>query len=153
MTVPLADGRKSGTHPQTLHQELVRGAVVTERLVQAFSPASAASSLPTPTIRRGGQKALEVGGEGWLLDACHTAAIGADLLPAPRCPCLNLKCGSLTSIDKGFACGRVRRGYWGLQRRSCDAQRGEQRAPWARPCRWHRCRTRTGRSAADGAAV
>jgi hypothetical protein len=34
MTVPLADGLKSGTHPQTLHEELVRGAV-TERLVQA----------------------------------------------------------------------------------------------------------------------
>ena len=35
MTVPLADGLKSGTHPQTLHQELVRGAV-TQRLVQAL---------------------------------------------------------------------------------------------------------------------
>jgi len=35
MTVPLADGLKSGTRPQTLHQELVRGAV-TERLVQAL---------------------------------------------------------------------------------------------------------------------
>ena len=35
MTLPLADRLKSGAHPQSLHQELVRGAV-TERLVQAL---------------------------------------------------------------------------------------------------------------------